>query len=42
MNQFYSSAKSKGLIILLGALFFILQGCSTPLVNVDVKIDGVL
>lgn len=40
MNRFYSMAQRAGMIVLVGLLFFIVQGCTTPFVEVNVVVDG--
>lgn len=40
MKSLYPMAKSIGMVIMLGLLFFILQGCTKPFVSVVVEVDG--
>lgn len=40
MNSFYPAAKKAGmLLIMMGFFLFLLQGCTTPLIKVEVVID---
>lgn len=40
MNKFYLMAQRAGLIIFVGLLFFLFQGCTTPFVEVNVEVDA--
>ena len=40
MNNLSQIAKKVGQVIMLGLVFFILQGCTKPFVSVDVAVDG--
>jgi hypothetical protein len=40
MNRFYLMAQRAGMVLVVGLLFFILQGCTTPFVEVNVVVDG--
>jgi len=40
MDSFYQMAKRAGMVIMLGLLFFVLEGCQKPFVEVVVDVDG--